>query len=60
MLPFRHYVIIGVLTTRCFVSPLLYIQRGPGKKKKKAAKKRKHAFAFNEADDEEWTPRSRY
>ena len=28
--------------------------------KRKAAKKRKHAFAFKEADDEEWTPNSRY
>eukprot|EP00984_Skeletonema_dohrnii_P001808 scaffold594_cov71-Skeletonema_dohrnii-CCMP3373.AAC.6 len=34
--------------------------RGPGKRKKKAAKKRKHAFAFKEADDEEWKPKSRY
>eukprot|EP00984_Skeletonema_dohrnii_P007589 scaffold2773_cov119-Skeletonema_dohrnii-CCMP3373.AAC.3 len=31
-------------------------ERGPGKIKKKAVKKRKHAFAFKEADDEEWTP----
>jgi len=33
--------------------------RGPGKLKKKAAKKRKLAFAFKEADDEKWTPKSR-
>jgi len=40
--------------------PLIHLpratQRGPGKIKKKAVKKRKHAFAFKEADDEEWTP----
>eukprot|EP00985_Skeletonema_marinoi_P011925 scaffold5652_cov113-Skeletonema_marinoi.AAC.2 len=35
-------------------------ERGPGKRKKKAAKKRKHAFAFKEADDEEWKPKSRH
>jgi hypothetical protein len=35
-------------------------RRGPGNLKKKAVKKRKHAFAFKEADDEEWTPKSRY
>eukprot|EP00986_Skeletonema_menzelii_P019458 scaffold28069_cov148-Skeletonema_menzelii.AAC.2 len=34
-------------------------ERGPGKRKKKAVKKRKHAFAFKEADDEEWTQKSR-
>jgi hypothetical protein len=28
--------------------------------KKKAVKKRKHAFAFKEADDEAWTPNDRY
>ena len=42
------------------VTAFTYRQRGPGKLKKKAAKKRKHAFAFKEADDEEWTPNSRY
>jgi hypothetical protein len=58
----HHFVetitIIGVLIISLL--RLFYKQRGPGKKKKKAAKKRKHAFAFNEADDEEWTPKSRY
>ncbi len=42
-----------------FFNHFISLQRGPGKKKRKAAKKRKHVFAFKEADDEEWTPKGR-
>jgi Ran GTPase-activating protein (RanGAP) involved in mRNA processing and transport len=57
-----HHFVDIIMCPNYFVAlyHLFYKQRGPGKKKKKAAKKRKHAFAFNEADDEEWTPRSKY